>query len=117
MTPLETQFRLPEYTIPGEYFTPLTSPALEAQGSNSNGYPFHPRQVSDVGFLQSPVDANGIPISSAPSSPGMMRKHRRRPSVTNRFTGRAGKQSPIVRPQTRKKSMLNINSDDVLNAI
>jgi hypothetical protein len=39
MTPLDTQFRLPEYTIPGEYFTPLTSPALEARGSSS-GYPF-----------------------------------------------------------------------------
>ncbi|KAF7115122.1 hypothetical protein CNMCM5793_001356 [Aspergillus hiratsukae] len=114
MTPLETQFRLPEYTIPGEYFTPLTSPALEAQNSNSNGYPF--QSVSEVGFLHSPADA--IPGSSAPSSPGLMRKHRRRPSTTKSFSSRAKKQqSPSVRPQTRKKSMLNLNSDEVLNGL
>ncbi|GFF43207.1 phosphorus acquisition-controlling protein [Aspergillus udagawae] len=114
MTPLETQFRLPEYTIPGEYFTPLTSPALEAQNSNGNGYPF--QSVSEVGFLHSPADA--IPGSSAPSSPGLMRKHRRRPSTTKSFSSRAKKQqSPSVRPQTRKKSMLNLNSDEVLNGL
>ncbi|KAH3418135.1 hypothetical protein KXW09_005754 [Aspergillus fumigatus] len=114
MTPLETQFRLPEYTIPGEYFTPLTSPALEAQNSNGNGYPF--QSVSEVGFLHSPADA--IPASSAPSSPGLMRKHRRRPSATKSFSSRAKKQqSPSVRPQTRKKSMLNLNSDEVLNGL
>ena len=121
MTPLETQFRLPEYTIPGEYFTPLTSPALEAQNANSNNgtYPFpQGGQISDVGFLQSPVD-NAIPASSAPSSPGLVRKHRRQPSTaTNRFSARAKKQqSPSVRPQTRKKPFLNINSDEVLNGL
>lgn len=121
MTPLETQFRLPEYTIPGEYFTPLTSPALEAQNANSNNgtYPFtQGGQISDVGFLQSPVDS-AIPASSAPSSPGLVRKHRRQPSTaTNRFSARAKKQqSPSVRPQMRKKSLLNINSDEVLNGL
>ncbi|OJJ33079.1 hypothetical protein ASPWEDRAFT_604837 [Aspergillus wentii DTO 134E9] len=119
MTPLETQFRLPEYTIPGEYFTPLTSPALEAQNSNANNYPFHStqQQVSDVGFLHSPVDT-GIPAASTPNSPGIIRKHRRRPSATSRFASRAKKQqSPSVRPQTRKKSLLNVNSDEVLNGL
>ncbi|OJJ44867.1 hypothetical protein ASPZODRAFT_70237 [Penicilliopsis zonata CBS 506.65] len=110
MTPLETQFRLPEYTIPGEYFTPLTSPALEAQNPGANGYPFA-RQVSDVGFVPSPVDVNPIPVSSAPSSPGILRKHRRQPSTNKRLTNRGAKQSPLVRPQSRKKSLLNINED------
>ncbi|KAF7593171.1 hypothetical protein BBP40_011884 [Aspergillus hancockii] len=116
MTPLETQFRLPEYTIPGEYFTPLTSPALEAQNGNSTGYPFHSNHVSDMGFMQSPVD-NAIPVSSSPNSPGLIRKHhRRRPSNTKTFSTRAKKQqSPSVRPQTRKKSLLHINSDEVFN--
>lgn len=116
MTPLETQFRLPEYTIPGEYFTPLTSPALEAQNSNSNAYPPHLRQIPDVGYMQSPVD-NPLPPSSVPSSPGISKKHRRRPSATTRLTGRAKKQSPSVRPQTRKKSLLNINSDELFNGL
>ncbi|KAL4894625.1 helix-loop-helix DNA-binding domain-containing protein [Aspergillus ambiguus] len=118
MTPLESQFRLPEYTIPGEYsFTPLTSPALEAQNSHSNGFPFHQPPMSDLGFVPSPVD-NAIPASSAPSSPGVMRRHRRRPSTTKPFSSRAKKQqSPSVRPQTRKKSLLNINSDEILTGL
>ncbi|KAE8392716.1 hypothetical protein BDV23DRAFT_53452 [Aspergillus alliaceus] len=118
MTPLETQFQLPEYTIPGEYFTPLTSPALEAQNGNSASYPFHSGHVSDMGFVHSPVD-NSIPASSSPSSPGLIRKHhRRRLSNTKTFSARAKKQqSPSVRPQTRKKSLLHINSDEVLNGL
>ncbi|KAE8145727.1 hypothetical protein BDV25DRAFT_164006 [Aspergillus avenaceus] len=118
MTPLETQFRLPEYTIPGEYFTPLTSPALEAQNGNSTGYPFHPGQISDTGFVHSPVD-NSVPVSSSPNSPGLIRKqHRRRPSNTKSFSSRAKKQqSPSVRPQTRKKSLLNISSEGVLSGL
>ncbi|KAE8348593.1 hypothetical protein BDV28DRAFT_84565 [Aspergillus coremiiformis] len=117
MTPLETQFRLPEYTIPGEYFTPLTSPALEAQNGNSAGYPFHSGHVGDIGFVHSPVDSS-VPVSS-PNSPGLIRKHhRRRPSNTKTFSARAKKQqSPSVRPQTRKKSLLHINSDEVLNGL
>lgn len=119
MTPLETQFRLPEYTIPGEYFTPLTSPALEAQNANSNnGYPFSQGgQMSDVPFMQSPVDS-AVAASSAPSSPGLVRKHRRQPSTANRFSARAKKQqSPSMRPQARKKSLLSINHDEVLNGL
>ncbi|KAF9885608.1 hypothetical protein FE257_012699 [Aspergillus nanangensis] len=111
MTPLESQFRLPEYTIPGEYFTPLTSPALEAQNANSNGYHFQSNHVPDMGFAPSPVDI--------PSSPGLIRKHRRRPSTTTKtFSARAKKQqSPLVRPQTRKRSLLNVNSDEILNGL
>ncbi|PWY79557.1 hypothetical protein BO70DRAFT_362724 [Aspergillus heteromorphus CBS 117.55] len=117
MTPLESQFRFPEYTIPGEYFTPLTSPALEAHTSNPTGYPFHSGQISEMSFMPSPAD-NALPMSSAPSSPGLMRKHRRHPSNTKSFSARAKKQqSPSVRPQTRKKSLLHINSDEVLNSL
>ncbi|KKK16085.1 hypothetical protein ARAM_000709 [Aspergillus rambellii] len=118
MTPLESQFRLPEYTIPGEYFTPLTSPAIEAQNATSNGYPLHSGQITEMSFVPSPIE-NGIPVSSAPSSPGLMRKHRRRPSATNKtFSARAKKQqSPSVRPQTRTRSRLNLNSDEVLNGL
>lgn len=115
MTPLETQFRLPEYTIPGEYFTPLTSPAIEAQNPNSNGVPQHTNQVSDLRYQQSPVD-NPLPVSSAPPSPGIVKRHRRRISATVKPTNRA-KKSPAVRPQRRKKSVLNSNSDEVLNIL
>lgn len=106
MTPLENQFRLPEYTIPGEYFTPLTSPVLEAQNANpsNNGYPYHSRQVSDVGFVPTSAEVNPLPGSSAPPSPSIIRKtNRRRTSNASRLTGRSKiRQSPSIRAQTQR---------------
>lgn len=104
VTPLDTQFCLPEYTIPGEYFTPLTSPALEARNSNGNGYMYNTNQTPDLGFLASPIDPfNQIPTSSAPSSPGIAKKQRRKPSISTRAATRTVRQSPSVRPQNRRK--------------
>ncbi|KAL1962939.1 hypothetical protein VTN77DRAFT_9035 [Rasamsonia byssochlamydoides] len=117
MTPLETQFRMPEYTIPGEYFTPLTSPALEAQGSNPNGYPFQTTQPSSAGYVQSPVDPNGVNAASAPSSPGVLRKQRRRPSLATRAGGRAAKASPSIQPKNRRKGVSAQLADDVAQAL
>ncbi|KAL4870185.1 helix-loop-helix DNA-binding domain-containing protein [Aspergillus spectabilis] len=115
MTPLESQFRQPEYTIPGEYFSPLTSPAIEAQNVNSNGFPIHSGPMTEVNFVHSPVE-NGFPVSSAPSSPGLARKQRRRPSTASKtFQSRAKKQqSPSVRPLTRTRSRL---TDGVMTAL
>lgn len=111
MTPLESQFRLPEYTIPGEYFTPLTSPALEAQHphSSTSGFPFHARQVSDVGFVPTTTEVNPLSGASAPSSPSILRKTRRRPSAaSSRLAGRASKsrQSPHIRAQTAQSQRM-----------
>ncbi|KAL5336341.1 helix-loop-helix DNA-binding domain-containing protein [Aspergillus crustosus] len=115
MTPLESQFRQAEYTIPGEYFSPLTSPAIEAQNVNSNGFPINSGPMTDVNFVHSPVE-NGFPVSSAPSSPGLARKRRRRPSTASKsFHSRAKKQqSPSVRPLTRTRSRL---TDGVMTAL
>ncbi|KAF9244035.1 transcriptional regulator family: Helix-loop-helix [Penicillium roqueforti] len=119
MTPLENQFRLPEYTIPGEYFTPLTSPALEAQNSESNSYQYHARQVSDMGFVPTTTEVNPLPGSSAPPSPSIIRKPntRQRPSTANRLNNtRKVKQSPIIRAQ-RKRSTLATNSEEFYNSL
>ncbi|KAJ6164346.1 hypothetical protein N7470_003018 [Penicillium chermesinum] len=84
---------------PGEYFTPLTSPALEAQNSNnSNGYSLHSRQVSDVGFVPTSAEVHPLPEPSTPNSPNVIRK--RRPS---RLSSRKVKQSPSIRAQTQRR--------------
>lgn len=118
MTPLENQFRLPEYTIPGEYFTPLTSPALEAQNADSSGYQFHARQVSDVGFV--PTTAESNPMAIAPGSPSTLRKpntRRRGSTVSTRMsTARKVKQSPNILAQ-RKRSTLATNSEEFYNSL
>jgi hypothetical protein len=118
MTPLESQFRLPEYTIPGEYFTPLTSPALEAQNS-SNGYPYPATQPPSAGYVPSPIDQNGMSVTSAPSSPGILRKQRRRPSVAKRTGGRAAKASPSIQPKNRRKQALSAQllADDISHTL
>lgn len=117
MTPLENQFGLPEYTVPGAYLTPLTSPAIEAQNANSSGVPRQRSQAPDTGYLQSPVD-NSLPTSSAPSSPTTTREQRQRMSTTtNKVTSRAKKQSPSVRPQSRRKTLFSLKSDEVLNGL
>lgn len=123
MTPLENQFRLPEYTIPGEYFTPLTSPALEAQNpsSSNNGYPYHARQVSDMGFVPTNAEVNPLPGTSAPSSPSIIRKNtRRRTSTASRLTGRNKvKQSPSLRGQTHRNrgKPMPPNSDEFYQSL
>ncbi|KAL4737632.1 helix-loop-helix DNA-binding domain-containing protein [Aspergillus similis] len=115
MTPLESQYRQPEYTIPGEYFSPLSSPAIEAQHTNPNGFPFHSGPLTEVNFVHSPVD-NGFPLSSAPPSPGLVRKYKRRPSAASKtFQSRAKKQqSPSVRPLARTRSRL---TDEVMTTL
>lgn len=119
MTPLENQFRLPEYTIPGEYFTPLTSPALEAQNADSNGYQFHARQVSDVGFVSSPAETNPL-ATNAPGSPSTPRKpntRRRASAASSRLNNaRKVKQSPNILAQ-RKRSTLATNSEEFYNSL
>lgn len=123
MTPLENQFRLPEYTIPGEYFTPLTSPALEAQNpsSSNNGYQYHARQVSDMGFVPTNAEINPLPGTSAPPSPSIIRKNtRRRTSTTSRLTGRNKvKQSPSLRAQTHRNrgKPMPSNSDEFYHSL
>ncbi|KKZ64766.1 hypothetical protein EMCG_09344 [[Emmonsia] crescens] len=120
MTPLEQQFRLPEYTVPGEYFTPLTSPALEARNANGNGYIFNgtPSHTPDIGFISSPVEmTNQLPCASVPSSPGVSRKQRRKPSFSTRAGPRLVRQSPSVRPLSRRKpSSAGLSEDNNYSA-
>ncbi|KAJ5424440.1 hypothetical protein N7491_009656 [Penicillium cf. griseofulvum] len=102
MTPLENQFRLPEYTIPGEYFTPLTSPALEAQNAESSSYQYHARQVSDMGF---------VPTTAEPNT-----RHRQSTTTARLNNTRKVKQSPIIRAQ-RKRSTLATNSEEFYSSL
>src|SRR4051794_1130988 len=107
MTPLEQQFRMSDYTIPGEYFTPITSPALEASNANGDGFMFNQTTQAEARFTSSPIDmSHHFPTASTPSSPGMVRRQRRKPSITSRASGRLVKQSPSVRPLSKRKSQL-----------
>ena len=105
VTPLDTQFRMPEFTIPGEYFSPLTSPALEAQNPAAHRSGYGAVLTADAPEMTSPVDMN-IDLGTAigTQSPNLIRKPRRKASTTStKNPARAVRQSPAMKPQTRRR--------------
>ena len=106
VTPLDIHFRMPEYTMTGDYFSPLTSPALEAQTRPAQRSAYGTLRGSDTSDTQSPVDMDidQNPILALKNSLPAVRKSKRRSTITStKNTGRAVKQSPAMKPQTRRK--------------
>jgi len=106
VTPLDAHFRMPEYTIPGEYFSPLTSPALEAQTRPAQRSVYGTLRGSDTSDTQSPVDMEidqNPTLALTNSMPALRKSKRRSTTASTKSTGRAVKQSPAMKPQTRRK--------------
>lgn len=104
VTPLDTQFQYPEYPVPGEYFSPLTSPALEAQRHANQQSVYGAVRNSDTSDTTSPVDPNidfCVPTATSSSIPA--RKSKRKQVSTSKSSGRTVKQSPSMKPQSRKR--------------
>jgi hypothetical protein len=104
VTPLDTQFnQMPEFARPGEYFSPLTSPALQAQHHSHSRSAYASLKSSDTSEAPSPVDMDidspvnmpGSAISTASS------KSKRKPATKS--TSRAVRQSPAMKPQRKKQ--------------
>lgn len=99
VTPLEAHFNIPEYTVPGAYFSPLSSPALHAQNEQSAAYDQRHSETTN-----SPIDMNldsqSVPGSSAIPS----RKPSRKAAAQKPRNLRSVRQSPIVKPRKGKKS-------------
>ncbi|KAL8942584.1 MAG: hypothetical protein Q9216_001566 [Gyalolechia sp. 2 TL-2023] len=103
VTPHDGKFRYQDYAVPGEYFSPLTSPALEAQNHASQRSVYSAVRGSDTSDTTSPIDMN-IDPSLQPSILNGTRKLRRKTSNTaQRNRSRTVRQSPSMKPQTRKK--------------
>ncbi|KAF2838012.1 hypothetical protein M501DRAFT_936713 [Patellaria atrata CBS 101060] len=112
VTPHEAQFRIaPEYTtVPGAYFSPLTSPALEAQNHAPRQYHPHPHTASSPAAA-SPIDLNVNMAGDAASSPvEPTRKLRSKRSTAARGTAPSSRvrQSPITKPQRRKATLSSV---------
>lgn len=104
VTPLDTQFQYPDYPVPGEYFSPLTSPALEAQRHANQQSVYGAVRHSDTSDTTSPVDANiDFSAPTATSSLIPARKSKRKPASASKSSGRTVKQSPSMKPQSRKR--------------
>lgn len=95
VTPLEPHFNIPEYTVPGAYFSPLSSPALHAQNEHSIMY--DPRHT---GRTNSPIDMTLESHSAPPSGPmNVGRKPPKKAAPKSRSSTRGIRQSPIVKPK------------------
>lgn len=107
MTPLDPSLRIPDTdpVLPSGYFSPLTSPAMEARKNHTS----RKAPVGDVpatdfsGARSSPSEA----ISGQPTISNASRiTHRptsRRPSDTVIYSNRTPRQSPLSKPQCSRK--------------
>lgn len=85
-TPVENPWNMPDYVLNDEFFSPLTSPAIEAQ----NHY-------ASTNTTSSPVDLNL-------EQPAAAKKGRRKLNPTSRLaTARAARSSPATKPMTRRR--------------
>ncbi|KAJ4373818.1 hypothetical protein N0V83_002557 [Neocucurbitaria cava] len=108
VTPHDARFQIPDFTIPGAYFSPLTSPALNAQ---SQQHALQQSQVTPSGSStgHSPVDVEmemlGEPAMVHQEQGRKLRSTNKRnaPRTTN-GNGRV-RQSPIVKPNRRKATV------------
>ena len=111
VTPLEAHFNIPEYTVPGAYFSPLSSPALHAQTEQSLAFD---RQHS--GTTNSPVDMN-LDYHSAPASTVILSRKSTKKAPQKQRTTRSVRQSPIVKPRRARNGSSGIVSAQVLGDI
>lgn len=98
VTPLETHFSIPEYTVPGAYFSPLSSPALHAQSERSSVYD---QRLS--GTTNSPIDMNVDSHSAPPSTAVLARKSSRKAPPPKPRSTRGVRQSPIIKTNVKTK--------------
>lgn len=105
VTPLDTQFQYPDYAAPADAFSPLTSPALRAQNRAAQHSVYGTVRGSDTSDTTSPIDPSlefSAPIAG--STTASLRKSKRKTSTSyTKNPARAVRESPAMKPQTRKK--------------
>ncbi|CAG8974165.1 hypothetical protein HYALB_00002804 [Hymenoscyphus albidus] len=98
VTPLEPHFNIPEYTVPGAYFSPLSSPAIRAQNEQQSN--LYDQRLSAT--TNSPIDMN-MESNSASTGSGVLAKKTNKKAVPKARATRAIRQSPIVKPKRSKR--------------
>jgi hypothetical protein len=115
VTPRHSTFQsIPEYTIPGAYFSPLTSPALHAQQQHQQSRSYAHSQytnptTADNSAAASPLDLNMDVDSMKDMTDIAPRRSRRKPTMPHSAgpTACGVRQSPIVKAQRRRSAHLS----------
>ncbi len=85
-------FSMSEYGLADEFFSPLTSPAIEAQAA-----------YSGTGTTASPVDPSADQAASGTTTTAGTKRSRCKGSASTRPAARSVKQSPAVKAQPRRR--------------
>ncbi|KAL8704980.1 MAG: hypothetical protein Q9201_001877 [Fulgogasparrea decipioides] len=107
VTPHDAQVCYSDYAVPSEYFSPLTSPALEAQNHGSQRSVYGTVPGSDTSDTTSPVDINTEPSLQSVVSNAARRPRRRTSNAAQRNPARTVRQSPSMKPHSRRKKASN----------
>lgn len=103
ITPIDPTLHIPESTVRREYFSPLTSPAIQAQNAHLRQRAHHYVPAPVNGSNSSPIDQTVEASKMLSSARGAGKKDSRRPSVSGKASGRIVRQSPLTKPQARRK--------------
>ena len=116
VTPLDGRFRRPDPALNGDAFSPLTSPAIEARNHANYTSAYETMRHSDTSDTTSPIDLNAkMPTSCALRA---RKAHRKTMPTPKNPPARSVKQSPAMKPQSRKKqSSTTIPSKEVSGII
>ena len=100
VTPHDAQFNPAQFTVPGEYFSPLVSPALEGQQQNRNNHHNASASASTASPVDFDMDMNVLGESatqqqSSQSGKAGGRRTRRTSAASTRGGARKVAQSPI----------------------
>ncbi|KIH86973.1 hlh transcription factor [Sporothrix brasiliensis 5110] len=119
VTPLETQFSIDtQFTVPGAYFSPLTSPALHAQTDPNST--FDPRLNTSS---TSPLDMDmemlpaAAPASSNSTSVGDNLAKKARKNNASKARKANVRQSPITKPMRKKSTTTPVMNAQVLDQL
>ncbi|KAF2154862.1 hypothetical protein K461DRAFT_276026 [Myriangium duriaei CBS 260.36] len=116
VTPQDSVFQRPhDFTVPGAYFSPLSSPALQAQNGGQHyriGHASNQPSTAGTSAATSPnsndFDMPGFGADSAVSIPDRSRKNSRKSNASRSIVSRSGvRQSPVTKPQKRKSAALS----------
>ena len=104
VTAYDAQLQYSEFSLPGERFSPLVSPAIEGQSQATQTSIPAAMRSSDTSDTTSPIDLNNDFNPSPPTSHAApMRRTRRKTNPTQKNPARSVKQSPAMKPQSRRK--------------
>ena len=117
VTPMDTHFQIRDYTMPGEYFSPLASPAMHPQNHQSDTSMYYPFQMSDVSGTTSPVDMTFDTSLIPTSAPRKQQQKKKSPGRNVKSGPRSVRQSPAMKAQKKKQSSTSIPAKDLQDVI